>query len=310
VTKTINLTLKVWRQNGPKDKGRFDTYHAENISTDMSFLEMLDVVNDQLTIDDKEPIAFDHDCREGICGMCGCVVNGRAHGAEKGTTLCQLHMRHFDNGDTIAIEPFRAMAFKVIKDLAVDRSALDKIIQAGGYVSVNTGGAQDANAILVPQEVADLAMDAAQCIGCGACVASCPNASAMLFTSAKISQLALLPQGKPEAATRALNMVRAMDALGFGNCTNERECEAECPKEISIINIARLNREFIKASLSLPWHCACQPKNRPSESGPRWSIWTTKELGAVLLIWDRPTRKCWNVASMCLTLPCPSISPS
>jgi succinate dehydrogenase / fumarate reductase iron-sulfur subunit len=248
VTKTINLTLKVWRQNGSKDKGRFDTYHAENISTDMSFLEMLDVVNDQLTIDDKEPIAFDHDCREGICGMCGCVVNGRAHGAEKGTTLCQLHMRHFDNGDTIAIEPFRAMAFKVIKDLAVDRSALDKIIQAGGYVSVNTGGAQDANAILVPQEVADLAMDAAQCIGCGACVASCPNASAMLFTSAKISQLALLPQGKPEAAKRALNMVRAMDALGFGNCTNERECEAECPKEISITNIARLNREFIKAT--------------------------------------------------------------
>ena len=249
MTKTINLTLKVWRQNGPRDKGRFETYHAENISTDMSFLEMLDVVNDQLTLAGKQPIAFDHDCREGICGMCGCVVDGRPHGAEKGTTLCQLHMRHFDNGDTIAIEPFRAMAFKVIKDLAVDRSALDTIIQAGGYISVNTGGAQDANAILVPQEVADLAMDAAQCIGCGACVAACPNASAMLFTSAKVSQLALLPQGKPEAAKRALNMVRTMDRLGFGNCTNETECEADCPKEISITNIARLNREYLKAGL-------------------------------------------------------------
>ncbi len=248
MTKTIDLTLKVWRQQGPKDKGRFETYHAENISTDMSFLEMLDVVNEQLAIDGKEPIAFDHDCREGICGMCGCVVNGRAHGKEKGTTLCQLHMRHFESGDTIAIEPFRAMAFKVIKDLAIDRSALDKIIQAGGFISVNTGGAQDANAIPVPQEKADLAMDAAQCIGCGACVASCPNASAMLFTSAKISQLALLPQGQPEAAQRALAMVRTMDALGFGNCTNETECEAECPKEISITNIARLNREYLKAS--------------------------------------------------------------
>ena len=247
MTKTIDLTLKVWRQQGQKDKGRFETYHARNISTDMSFLEMLDVVNEQLSLDDRAPIAFDHDCREGICGMCGCVVNGRAHGAEKGTTLCQLHMRHFDSGDTIAIEPFRAMAFKVIKDLAVDRSALDKIIQAGGYVSVNTGGAQDANAILVPQEVADLAMDAAQCIGCGACVASCPNASAMLFTGAKVSQLALLPQGRPEATKRALNMVRTMDQLGFGNCTNETECEAECPKEISITNIARLNREYLKA---------------------------------------------------------------
>ncbi|BBO81663.1 succinate dehydrogenase [Desulfosarcina ovata subsp. sediminis] len=248
MTKTIDLTLKVWRQKGAKDKGRFETYHANNISTDMSFLEMLDVVNEQLAVDGKEPIAFDHDCREGICGMCGCVVNGRAHGSEKGTTLCQLHMRHFESGDTIAIEPFRAMAFKVIKDLAVDRSALDKIIQAGGYISVNTGGAQDANAIPVSQEMADLAMDAAQCIGCGACVASCPNASAMLFASAKVSQLALLPQGRPEAAKRALNMVRTMDALGFGNCTNETECEAECPKEISITNIARLNREYLKSS--------------------------------------------------------------
>jgi succinate dehydrogenase / fumarate reductase iron-sulfur subunit len=248
VTKTINLKLKVWRQTGPGNKGRFETYNAHNISTDMSFLEMLDVVNEQLTLEGRDPIAFDHDCREGICGMCGCVVNGRPHGPEKGTTLCQLHMRHFENGDAIAIEPFRAMAFKIIKDLVVDRSNLDTIIQAGGYVSVNAGGAQDANCLPVPQETAELSMDAAQCIGCGACVASCPNASAMLFTSAKISQLALLPQGRPEAAKRAVNMVRTMDRLGFGNCTNERECEAECPKEINITNIARLNREFIKAS--------------------------------------------------------------
>jgi succinate dehydrogenase / fumarate reductase iron-sulfur subunit len=249
VTKTINLKLKVWRQIGPEKKGRFETYNAHNISTDMSFLEMLDVVNEQLTLEGKDPIAFDHDCREGICGMCGCVINGRPHGPEKGTTLCQLHMRHFENGDAIAIEPFRALAFKIIKDLVVDRSNLDTIIQAGGYISVNAGGAQDANCLPVPQETAELSMDAAQCIGCGACVASCPNASAMLFTSAKISQLALLPQGRPEAAKRAINMVRTMDHLGFGNCTNERECEAECPKEINITNIARLNREFIKASL-------------------------------------------------------------
>lgn len=248
MTKTINLKLKVWRQTGPNNKGRFETYNAHNISTDMSFLEMLDVVNEQLTLEDKEPIAFDHDCREGICGMCGCVINGRPHGPEKGTTLCQLHMRHFDDGDVIAIEPFRAMAFKVIKDLVVDRGALDTIIQAGGYVSVNAGGAQDANCLPVPQETAELSMDAAQCIGCGACVASCPNASAMLFTSAKVSQLALLPQGQPEAAKRAIKMVQTMDRLGFGNCTNERECEAECPKEINITNIARLNREFLKAS--------------------------------------------------------------
>ncbi len=249
MTKTINLKLKVWRQKGASDKGGFESLKADNISTDMSFLEMLDVVNEQLALDDKEPISFDHDCREGICGMCGCVVNGRVHGAEKGTTLCQLHMRHFKNGDTIAIEPFRAMAFKVIRDLAVDRSALDKIISSGGFISVNTGGAQDANAIPISQEIADKAMDAAQCIGCGACVASCPNASAMLFVSAKVSQLALLPQGKPEAAQRAISMVQTMDEAGFGNCTNETECEAECPKEISITNIARLNREFIKAAL-------------------------------------------------------------
>ncbi|QTA87553.1 succinate dehydrogenase/fumarate reductase iron-sulfur subunit [Desulfonema magnum] len=247
--KTINLTLKVWRQKGPKDKGKFETYQAKAIPTDMSFLEMLDVVNEQLTLEGKEPIAFDHDCREGICGMCGTVVNGRAHGPEKGTTLCQLHMRRFSDGDTIAIEPWRAMAFKVVKDLVVDRSAFDKLIQAGGYVSVNAGGAQDANSLPISQEFAEKSMDAAACIGCGACVASCPNASAMLFVGAKVSQLALLPQGRPEAAQRALSMVRKMDELGFGNCTNERECEAECPKEISISNIARLNREFLKAGL-------------------------------------------------------------
>ncbi len=249
MTKTINITLKVWRQKSSDVKGGFETYHATNISTDMSFLEMLDVVNEQLTLNGKDPIAFDHDCREGICGMCGTVVNGRAHGSEKGTTLCQLHMRHFSDQDTIVVEPWRSRAFKLIKDLVVDRSAFDKIIQAGGYVTVNTGAAPEANTIPVPQEIAEKAMDAAACIGCGACVASCPNAAAMLFVGAKISQLALLPQGKPEAAQRAWSMVRTMDALNFGNCTNERECEAECPKEISITNIARMNREFIKAGL-------------------------------------------------------------
>lgn len=247
MSKNINLTLKVWRQKGPEDKGKLETYDVQNISTDMSFLEMLDVVNEQLTLTGQEPIAFDHDCREGICGMCGAVVNGRPHGPEKSTTLCQLHMRHFSDGDTIVIEPWRARAFKVIKDLVADRGALDRLIQAGGYVSVNTGGAPDANAIPVPQESAELAFDAAACIGCGACVAACPNASAMLFVGAKVSHLALLPQGRPEAAQRATSMVREMDQLGFGNCTNERECEAECPKEISITNIARLNREYFKA---------------------------------------------------------------
>jgi succinate dehydrogenase / fumarate reductase iron-sulfur subunit len=247
VTQNIDITLKVWRQQGPGVKGRFETYHAGNISTDMSFLEMIDVVNEELTLGGNEPIAFDHDCREGICGMCGAVVNGRAHGPEKGTTLCQLHMRHFSTGDTLVIEPWRARAFPVVKDLVVDRSALDQIIIAGGYISVNTGGAPDANTVPVPREIAEKAMDAAACIGCGACVAACPNASAMLFTGAKISQLALLPQGRPEAARRALAMVRKMDEMCFGNCSNERECEAECPKEISISNIARLNREFFKA---------------------------------------------------------------
>jgi len=247
VSKTINLTLKVWRQKNPEDRGRLVTYDAKDISTDMSFLEMLDVINEQLTLDGREPIAFDHDCREGICGMCGSVVNGRPHGPEKGTTLCQLHMRHFADGDTLVIEPWRSRAFKVVKDLVVDRSALDRLIQAGGYISVNTGGAPDANAIPIPQVSAELAFDAAACIGCGACVAACPNASAMLFVGAKVSHLVLLPQGKPEAARRASSMVGEMDRLGFGNCTNERECEAECPKEISITNIARLNRQYLKA---------------------------------------------------------------
>ncbi len=250
MTKTINITLKVWRQKGPDVKGRLETYYAENISTDMSFLEMLDVINEQLTLARKDPIAFDHDCREGVCGMCGSMVNGRAHGSEKGTTLCQLRMRHFSDGDTIVVEPWRSRAFPIIKDLAVDRSAFDRIIQAGGYISVNTGGAPDANAILIPQEIAELAMDAAACTGCGACVAACPNASAMLFVGSKISQLALLPQGRPEAARRAIKMIRKMDELGFGNCSNIAECEAQCPKEISITNIARMNREFIKAGFA------------------------------------------------------------
>jgi succinate dehydrogenase / fumarate reductase, iron-sulfur subunit len=249
VSKTIDLTLKVWRQKRSNAKGGFEIYHAANISKDMSFLEMIDVINEQLTSDGKDPIAFDHDCREGICGMCGIVVNGRAHGPEKGTTLCQLHMRHFSNGETLVIEPWRSRAFPVIKDLAVDRSALDHIIVAGGYISANTGGAPDANSILIPQDMAEKAMDAAACIGCGACVAACPNASAMLFVGAKVSHLALLPQGKTEAAQRVLSMTRKMGQLAFGNCTNERECEAECPKEISITNIARLNREFIKAGI-------------------------------------------------------------
>ncbi len=249
-SKTINLTLKVWRQAGPKAAGRLETYRAENISTDASFLEMLDIVNEQLIVEGKEPIAFDHDCREGICGMCGSVVNGRPHGPERETTLCQLHMRHFHDGDTVVIEPFRARAFPVVKDLVVDRGALDQIITAGGFIAVNTGQAPEANSLPVPKDKADLAMDAAACIGCGACIAACPNAAAMLFTSAKISQFALLPHGRPEAAKRALGMLAQMDAAGFGNCTNHKECEMECPKGISISNIARLNREFVKAALA------------------------------------------------------------
>lgn len=248
--KMINLTLKVWRQQGPSAPGRLETYKADDIPTDASFLEMLDIVNERLTLAGQEPIAFDHDCREGICGMCGSVVNGRPHGPERETTLCQLHMRHFQDGDTVVIEPFRARAFPVVKDLVVDRGALDLVIQAGGFISVNTGQAPEANSLPVSKDKADQAMDAAACIGCGACVAACPNAAAMLFTGAKISQFALLPQGRPEAAKRALNMLAQMDALGFGNCTNHKECEVECPKGITIGNIARLNREFLKAAMA------------------------------------------------------------
>jgi len=252
VSKSISLTLKIWRQSDPPGQGRFEIYPAKDISSDMSFLEMLDVVNERLILEGQEPVAFDHDCREGICGSCGTMVNGRAHGSLKGTTLCQLHMRHFADGDTLVIEPFRARAFPVIKDLVVDRSAFDRIIQAGGYISVNTGSAPEANSLPVPPADAERAMDAAACIGCGACVASCPNASAMLFVSAKVSQFALLPHGRPEAARRSRDMVRAMDGCGFGNCSNHRECEKTCPKEISIVNIARLNREYYKASFISP----------------------------------------------------------
>lgn len=247
---SINLTLKIWRQANSDALGALETYSLDTINTDMSFLEMLDVLNEKLTKEGKEPVAFDHDCREGICGMCGAVVNGIAHGPEKETTLCQLHMRHFKSGDTLVIEPFRSRAFPVRKDLLVDRSALDRIIQAGGYVSVNTGGTPDANSLPIAAQQAELAMDAAACIGCGACVASCPNGAAMLFTSAKISQLALLPQGQVERKQRALAMVAQMDLEGFGNCTNARECEAVCPKGISIRNIARMNKEYLKAALS------------------------------------------------------------
>ncbi len=246
----MNLTLKVWRQKNKNDQGRFETLQAKNISSEMSFLEMFDVVNEELINEGKEPIAFDHDCREGICGMCSMHINGRAHGPWEGTTTCQLHMRAFKDGDTIVVEPWRAGAFPVLKDLTVDRSAFDRIIEAGGYVSVNTGNAQDANNIPVEKHKADLAFAAAACIGCGACVAACKNSSAMLFVSAKVSQLALLPQGHPERRTRALNMVAQMDKEGFGSCTNTGACEAECPKEISLTNIARLNREFINAGFT------------------------------------------------------------
>jgi len=246
-TGTIHISLKVWRQNGPRDRGRFQTIDVPDVETHMSFLEMLDVVNERLAADGDVPIEFDNDCREGICGMCGAVVNGIAHGPKRAATLCQLHMRTFRDGDTVVVEPWRARAFRLVKDLVVDRSPLDRIMEAGGYISVNTGSAIEANTIPMPQKNADLAMDAAACIGCGACVAACPNASAMLFVGAKVSHLALLPQGRPEAAQRALAMERTMGDLGFGNCSNERECEAVCPKEIKITNIARLNREFIKA---------------------------------------------------------------
>jgi succinate dehydrogenase / fumarate reductase iron-sulfur subunit len=246
---TINITLKVWRQRGPKEKGFFETFDLKNISTDMSFLEMMDVLNEQLVAEGKEPVVFDHDCREGICGMCSMFINGHPHGPDEDVTTCQLHMRKFKDGDTITVEPWRSAGFPVIRDLMVDRNAFDKIMQAGGYVSVNTGGIPDANAIPIPKPIADEAMDAASCIGCGACVAACKNGSAMLFVSAKVSQLALLPQGKVEAAARAKKMVAKMDELGFGNCTNTRACEAECPKNVSITNIARLNREFLCAKI-------------------------------------------------------------
>lgn len=247
----MNLTLKVWRQSGPNAEGRMETYQVKDISGDMSFLEMIDVLNTQLIETGKDPVVFDHDCREGICGMCSMYINGRPHGPKHRTTTCQLHMRSFNDGDTIHIEPWRAGAFPVIKDLMVDRSSFDRIIQAGGYISVNTSGnTLDANAIPVPKEDADRAFDAATCIGCGACVAACKNASAMLFVSAKVSQLSLLPQGKVEAAERVRNMVAQMDKEGFGNCTVTGACEAECPKGISLENIARMNREYLKANIS------------------------------------------------------------
>lgn len=247
--KTINFTLKVWRQKDAHSAGRFESYKMEDITGDTSFLEMLDILNEKLVKEHKEPVVFDHDCREGICGMCSLYINGHPHGPEGGCTTCQLFMRKFEDGSTITVEPWRSAGFPVIKDLMVDRSAYDKIMQAGGYVSVNTGAAQDANAILIPKKDADAAMDAATCIGCGACVAACKNGSAMLFVSAKVSQLALLPQGRVEAARRAKAMVEKMQELGFGNCTNTGACAAECPKSISLSNIARLNREFIKAKL-------------------------------------------------------------
>lgn len=245
----MKLTLKVWRQKNSSDTGGFVTYPIDGISKDMSFLEMMDVLNEDLTAKNQDPVHFDHDCREGICGSCSLYINGKPHGPQQ-TTTCQLHMRSFTDGDSITIEPWRAKAFPVLKDLVVNRSAFDRIIQAGGYVSVNTGGVPDANEIAVPKTVADLAMDAAQCIGCGACVSACKNASAMLFTSAKVSQLALLPQGQIERKTRAEKMVAQMDAEGFGACTNTGACEAECPKGISVTNIARMNREYFSAVLS------------------------------------------------------------
>ena len=247
--KDINVTLKIWRQKGPKEKGHFETYPMNNINQSVSFLEMLDILNERLVNEGKEPVVFDHDCREGICGMCSLYVNGHPHGPATGATTCQLYMRRFHDGETITIEPWRSAGFPVIRDLMVDRTAYDKIMQAGGFVSVNTGGVPDANAIAIPKENADLAMDAASCIGCGACAAACKNGSAMLFVSAKVSQLALLPQGRVEAARRAKAMVANMDELGFGNCTNTRACEMECPKNVSVSNIARLNREFLKTKL-------------------------------------------------------------
>jgi len=248
--KNINLTLRVWRQQNTKSSGLFETYQVKNISQEMSFLEMFDVLNEQLVQEDKEPIAFDHDCREGICGMCSMYIDGKPHGPWQANTTCQLHMRAFNDGDTITVEPWRATAFPVIKDLMVDRSAFDRIIQAGGYISVNTGNAVDGNSLPINKNDADAAFAAAMCIGCGACVAACKNSSAMLFLSAKVSHLALLPQGDPERNTRVINMVAQMDKEGFGACTNTGACEATCPKEISLTNIARLNGEYLTASFT------------------------------------------------------------
>lgn len=248
----MKITLRVWRQKNAKDFGKVVNYELDNVSEHMSFLEMLDVLNDKIEMEGHEPIAFDHDCREGICGMCSLVINGRPHGPETGTTTCQLHMRNFKDGDTIVVEPFRAAAFPVVKDLVVDRSAFDRVIQSGGYVSVNTGNAPDANALPIAKSDVDAAFSAAECIGCGACVAACPNASAMLFVSSKITHLGLLPQGQPERANRALSMVDQMDSEGFGNCSNHLECSAACPKEITALNITRMNRDFLHASLTVP----------------------------------------------------------
>jgi len=248
----MDLTLKIWRQASAGAKGKFVNYPVSDVSEDASFLEMLDVLNESLVMKGDEPVAFDHDCREGICGACSLYINGRPHGPDKGITTCQMHMRNFKDGETIVIEPWRAKPFPVIKDLMVDRTAFDEIIQAGGFVSVRTGGVPDANAIPIPKRHADQAMDAAACIGCGACVAACKNASAMLFVAAKVSQFALLPQGKIEASERVRNMVTKMDELGFGNCTNTYACEAECPKEISVSHIARMNREYLVAKVTAP----------------------------------------------------------
>jgi succinate dehydrogenase / fumarate reductase iron-sulfur subunit len=245
----MKLTLKVWRQKNAENKGEFQTYQMDHVSEDMSFLEMFDVLNEDLVRKGEDTIAFDHDCREGICGMCSMYINGRPHGPLKGTTTCQLHMRHFKDGETITVEPWRAAAFPIIKDLMVNRSAFDRIIQAGGYISINTGNAVDANSTPIPKIDADKAFDAASCIGCGACVATCKNASAMLFVSAKVSQLALLPQGQPERHMRVKKMVEIMDAEGFGNCTNTGACEVECPKGISLENIARMNRDYLVANV-------------------------------------------------------------
>src|SRR5690242_7354772 len=247
----MRITLTAWRQAGPDATGGFETYDVPGVSPDMSFLEMLDTVNERLMLDGKEPIAFDHDCREGICGSCGMMINGVPHGPDRGTATCQLHMRHFRDGELITIEPWRARAFPVLRDLVVDRSALDRIIQAGGFVSAHTGSAPDGNAIPIPKDAVERAMDAAQCIGCGACVAACPNGSASLFTAAKISHLGLLPQGQPERHRRALGMVHQMDAEGFGGCSWFGECQAACPKEISIETISRMNRDYLTALLTL-----------------------------------------------------------